>query len=367
LNVVASFGKAAVDVLSIAAPFIGPIGPPIAAIANAGFALAGSIANAHMGSEAYDPSQDYKKFKARGIIGEASLQTILGLSTQSYINLGIDAKLRDAYQKIGPNLYGLGPRLLPLVIQPAASVGYDVYQSLANPTTESATTKDLQAPAGAESSSDSNTEDFMSKLWGDTTELAGESWFFDHLSEVIVDSLVNPPSCTQNAAGGICYASSLAAGQGIDLSLSDTDTDLQNLTVRAVFGEAAIEALVKCNHDDLQTEGCFDTIKNNAQKIGRQALKTADWLLPRLEPIIKQLLEGQKASSATTTSATSATANIAQKSAVKGSTRTQMLQRAASYAQGSPVSSGGKETVQEWRIRKLEQQVNLDGLAFTKF
>jgi hypothetical protein len=381
-SVVASFGiPVASAALNTAAPFLGPIAGPVAALASAVLGFAGTLAETNMGAEvsATDVT-DYTGFVQRGIIAEASIQTILDLPVRKYNSLGIDTHLRDAYELLGPNIYSLGPRLLPVVMQPAASIGYDAFKLMQDKydklkageeSADDTTPKPLDHPDVTEGSTDDNTEDFLDYMWADTVEVASEDWFFDQLGQVIYDAIINGRTPTKVAPAGICFLSSLADAKGIiEASPEHSNEGLQNLCFRAVFGEAAIQALIQCDHDKLNQEGCFDTIKMYAQDIGRQAIQTANWLMPRLAPILIQLLknaeldpDSQGGGSSAATNASMAKSGI-KKAKHAALTMNRMTMRAARSIQGYPAESVAENTMRAKLLQDLEQMVNLDGLAF---
>lgn len=371
LGIVSAFGGISSTALSTASPFLGPIAGPIAAVAGAALGFAGNLAKNNMTSEAsISGVTDYTGFVQRGIIGEAALQTILDMKIGTYQKLKLNDKLTDAFNVLGPNLYGLGPRILPLVLRPAASIGYDAYekveaayQNLKNGGTETSqdtTPKSLTHPAVAEGATDTTTSDFLYKMWADTVEVSGEDWFFQQLGDVIYNAIINSRTPTKTAPDGMCFLSSLSSAKGNNFELNDVDTDFQSLSLRAVFGEAAIQALIKCDHVALQSEKCFDTIKKNAQGIGRQTLKTADWLLPLLQPIIAQLLKGDK-----NPPTNKKEVNIKTPKS-NDSNKASMLQKAALLTAGMHNKSTRNGTVQQMLADKLQNSVNLDGLAFTR-
>ena len=326
---------------------------------------------------------DYAGLVERGIIGESAIHMIWGLDVKQYNKLKLDDKLKDAFKVLGPSLDGLGPRILPIVMRPAASIGHDAFQkadaayrNLKDGGTEASpdtTAKELYHPAISEGATDAKREAFLAKMWADTVEVSGEDWFFEKLGTVIYSAIINPRTPTKTAPDGLCFLSSLSSAKGSHFVLDDAETDFQALGLRAIFGEAAILALIQCDNDKLESYGCFDAIKRNAQGIGRQALKTAKWMLPLLEPVLVQLLKGQTngqqnvASPATDLLIGNTNDSKSMSHSDPGSNIAKALKRATLSTRGLPVGSAGKSTVQQMLADRLQKTVNLDGAGFHYF
>ncbi|GAB1319970.1 hypothetical protein MFIFM68171_10180 [Madurella fahalii] len=302
--VASTIGGADSSVLNVAAPFLSPVGGPAVAFAGAALSFAGSIGDANLGGaeSAIPVNNDYKGFIQRGILAESALSTILDLPMGKYMQLGLNEKLKEAYNNAGPFVHGLGPRILPVVMQPVATVGLDAhrkehvkYERLKKnePESSASAPQKLQYPALPEAT-EVSVADFLTRMWADTVETADEvldkDWFFKQLGNVIYDGVLNGRTCTNYAPSGLNLLSSIAAAKGTGFPQSDTDSQLHVLSLRAMLGEAALQRLISSDHDKLQEEGYFDTIKY-AQDIGRQAM--ADWVMPRVTPIVLQLLRGQ--------------------------------------------------------------------------
>jgi hypothetical protein len=405
LKVVSAFGGDASTALSTAAPFLGPVAGPAAAIAGAALSCASHIGESSLGPESNIASvTDFTGFVQRGILAESALSTILDLPVKTYLDLNLAAKLKEAYNAVGPYSYGLGSHVLPIVMQPTIAVGVDAYRKetvrydrLKRGEAESSNTSPqaLDHPPLPESM-DSTLASFLTNLWDETVKEADEGWFFQNLGQVIYDAVMNERSCTNSAPRGLSLLSSLVAGKGNDLPQDDTGTQLRALELRAIMGEAALQALIASNHNALKQEACFDTIKQYAQDIGRQAMQAAEWMLPRVAPIVVQLLNGQAAvpgptttggSGTTTGGGSNTSGSAAGARELKKESRdfrqgvgfnlnaktfnspgldpaAQLVRMAALTAHESKSSSSyGEKTVREMMLERL-RSVNLDGLQY---
>ena len=66
------------------------------------------------------------------------------------------------------------------------------------------------------------------------------------------------------------------------------------ISKRAVMGEAALQAVMKMEPEELNAEGFFDTMKTAMQKIGSTVMNNAPKIIKAVPPIFQGLMQGQQ-------------------------------------------------------------------------
>ena len=66
------------------------------------------------------------------------------------------------------------------------------------------------------------------------------------------------------------------------------------ISKRAIVGQAALQAVMKMEPEELNAEGFFDTMKTAMQKIGSTVMTHAPKVIKAVPPIVQGLMQGQQ-------------------------------------------------------------------------
>jgi len=350
-------------ILTTGSPFMGPVGGPIAALAGTILGYAGSLCESNMGAESTFSQPNVEGFQERAVIAEAVLQTVLDMPMGKYQALNIDTLMKTAYESIAPGVYKLGPRVLPILMEPAIRIALNG----APVGTESALRQDIPYTATEDSLSDENATDLRTRLLQPAFPVTSEEDFFEnYLGNVIIKGIGLQKAVNSTAPTGLCFLSSILSAADLSDTKSDTNNELSVLCRRALMGEAALQAFLQADHGKLQTEGFLDSVVTAAQTIGRQVISSVPWVISQATPILAELLKGQKVNTAPTPTSIQAEANVRKTS--RAATHGAKIQLDAQFSKQVGLKNKGERgagSAENMTVREaLSKDENLDGLVF---
>lgn len=315
LDVLKDIGKIALPIVStglqVASPFLGPLGPPAAAIGGVALGALGQACESafNPSTESFTtpspPNADALAGSAqRAIMAESALQATLKLDSSTPQGQQILSDMANTYSSLKP-MEKLHTKLFPAIAGPAIRIA--LHDTLPAPATESSISvrKPLPGAAAVESSFGTAINPaFANALLQPTVLVAGQESFFDDLGSVI--------------STGLKYAAPIiGAVAGVESALkaspsSDTESALESTTPdsvisaplfqRALVAECALQAVQKVDtptltslplYDEagnLETEGFFDFMKTTMQSIGTQVLAVAPDVIKNVGPIALNLV-----------------------------------------------------------------------------
>ena len=297
---------------------LGPLGGPIGALA--GFALnaAGKLAES-TDAESFDAFDAQEGTMERAILAEAAFTAVQTMDLHPDDQESIFSDMKDYVMKAAPTIKKVAPHVMGAMVEPALRVALN---SLHN--------NNQKGISGAEAFEDQDGEPFRLNVTysdkidqiGDRTQEAfvrglqnamqlgqesfdeeSEEGFFDVIKAgvrfagkgVIAGARAGLPILAQLVGGG---AESIESGNSAPTALSSTD-----LAMRALVGEAALQAIMKLPPQRLEEEGFFDSMVKAVKEIAPVVVKVAPTIISNLAPVMGGLIRaatGQEATFADT-------------------------------------------------------------------
>lgn len=267
-DVLSGLGRAASTIgpiIQAGSTFLGPIGGPIAALAGTALSAAGQLATESDIGEL----QGGDNLTQRGILAEAALQTVLKMSEskpEAVEKSGICDKMLGNYEKMIPDAKAVAPKVLMSVVGPALSLTLNKnaaesdIQATSDPTLAQLVNFDANKPEG---------EAFLETLTSVTSTAFRVTKKYG-LS--ILKDILNGP-----------------AESAFDQQGTLINDHFENLSKRAVMGEAALQALADGNSLSGE-EGFLDMFRSVVATIGTQVIPIASTVIKDVAPIVGSLL-----------------------------------------------------------------------------
>ena len=291
-------GPIAGEMLTVGTPFLGPAGLPVAALASVALAAAGKLCHAESSAESsIPPNLERHGFSERAILAQAALETVLHMDGEVAERNQIQEKMEETYKALAPNATRVAPKILTPLIDQALRITLDSMQKSPRGVlaTISSGRKDVR---GAESSDgtlgEPGVETFKKGLLVPTCVVGGEEGFFDNIGDTIQKGLRIGRSALKTAHQGLGVLIDVLPESAMDED--STAHALDTAAKRAVMGEAALQAVMTVDRTELEAEGFFDKMKETMQRIGTQVLKSAPQVIKAVTPIVRGLLQENKAS-----------------------------------------------------------------------
>ncbi|KAK5662714.1 hypothetical protein OQA88_8630 [Cercophora sp. LCS_1] len=285
------------------APFLGPVGGPLAAVAGTAMsALAGRAESAFD-----DPQGDGQAAADRAVLAEAALQTVLKMEDGPALSKVV-AHMEECYRTNAPNTKAIAPKIAPVLLDTASRINTDNGYNKVNSHPRVTLAPHRLRTDGSESAF--GTTDFVAGLLQHNARpLVGEEGFFDGLGSFINSGFkVARPLLREGSKVSLGLLSNTLAAEsawesaGVD---SETIKAAELVTQRALLGEAALQAFDKLNNRDLSAvrvsqdplapveEGFFGSFLSAAQKIGGVVKEATPGVIKTVLPIAVNRLEGE--------------------------------------------------------------------------
>ena len=282
--------------VSVAASFLGPAGLVIAPLANTAFGIAGKLCESGMeGAEsARGVPLRIRGFTERALLGEAALQCLITMMEEKSGKLdgSVLDTLSSVYKSLAPSVRKVGPKLLAPMIEKgkvleSASKALIFPQKIVTdpPRSLSAPESDIKVNI------DPATENFIQGLLTPTLFPSGEEGFFDSLGDIISTGLRVGKPFLKKAIKGLAALENLPPSQESGIDNDDTVRVLDTISKRAIMGEAALQAAMTMDREDLESEGFFDMMKESLQNIGSQVMKYGPSVIEAVTPIVTSFLQ----------------------------------------------------------------------------
>jgi hypothetical protein len=289
--------KIASTALTIGAPFLGPVGAPVAAIAGTALRFAGRVAETattEAGIEGGEESlltADYswKPHACRAILNEAALQTVQQMNVSTAQKYRIFQKMQSEWEKKRPYIRGLARDLGPSFMEPALRIA--LRSSV--PTGESEMDNFPEMSLGMPN--EESTLEGESSMEGESSPEAD----MQRLSEGIA-SIAKAEGETEgwwSSVGKVFKLAVKAAPAAINLykALTESEFDgaesslqphLEDVCHRAVMGEAAFNALMSIPPAEWAAEGFYKVFYNTIKTIGPSVIKLSPGMIRNINPIV---------------------------------------------------------------------------------
>jgi hypothetical protein len=279
------------DALTIASPFFGPIGGPLAALAGTALGAAGkklATKGTKTGAESeFSDLKDQPSVVHQAIMNEACLHALFHSAVKnSEFRAELNTKLVAEYRKQATAAERVSPKVLPAVMASVLPLSQDILRQVLTTKTEtgfggSEFAKPIQKPASYERMKDS-------------------------LAKRIIDAPSKQP--VEESFWGVFGAVLSAANKGVSIvqkgldvanqllppktessfdESTPLDADLTVLGKRAVLGAAAAAVLQDASLDQLEEEGLFTAIKDAAAKYGPTVIKYGPVVIDALRPVVQ--------------------------------------------------------------------------------
>ena len=287
-------GPIAKGVISAGLPFLGAAGLPVAALANVALGVAGKLCESSMEEqESSLPTRLSKQgFADRALLGEAALTTVLNMKDDARPE-GLFDMMEKAYSSLAPVIKKVAPKVLSPLMESALRITLEnVAKGHQDPSVSTTRQELKQAEGGDDDVEDPATHNFMQALLAPTLVVEGEEGFFDDLGDHIRRGLKAGRPFFRTAVKGLALLDSVLPESTME---GDSTTDAFDIiSKRAVMGEAALQAVMSLEADELKAEGFFDSMKTVMQKIGSTVIKTAPSVIKAVAPIVQGLMQGQE-------------------------------------------------------------------------
>jgi hypothetical protein len=292
--------KIGAPMIGIAAPFCGPLGAPIGALASVALGALGKFcAESAMGAEStIDPSAPVRGLAQRAVLGEAALQAIMAMDKQMLHEEGIFDVMSAVVQKMAPVIKKAAPCIMNIIMPAALNLATTALnQAKQNPGAESVFSWPVDesilynpsnVPVNYENS---GVEAFATQLIGPMHygEDGTEGWFGDFISSALSKTsnvlvtaaktglpiLLDQLSKTESAMPG---------SPGAELP------QLEGLAERAVLQEAALQAVLTLPPQKLEEEGFFSIMRSVIGKVAPVVMKAAPSIIKAVGPIISSAM-----------------------------------------------------------------------------
>ena len=294
--------------LSVATPFLGPIGP-VAAIGSVALGALGNMCESSFDHNTESivpsgtPSRALDGCAQRAVLCEAALQTVQKLDPASAEASKILCHMEATYHALEPTLK-VAPKLHDALMGPALKMAIDDLTRPRAPESGIRLRKQLIDDHNTESFTDIDTKNFADALISSPSLVVhGEEAFFDFLGGFIGKGLgFVTPLLKEGAKFGL--GKLVEAVSGSAESAFDSDPVTETLFKRAIMGEAALQAITKFGpnklealplydeNDHISRESFFDSFKTIVQDIGRKVVATAPAVIKAVAPIAFNLLSG---------------------------------------------------------------------------
>jgi hypothetical protein len=299
LNVIKEVGAPiAKGVLNVGLPFLGPAGFSIAALANVALGVAGKICESSMeGEESSLPSHhlSQQKFIDRALLGEAALTAVLKMKENDRVPEGLFEMMEKTYTSLAPVIKRAASTVLNPLMESALRITLEnVAKGNRVPNMSTARQEIKQAEGDDDVLEDPATHNFMQALLSPTLVVEGEEGFFDDLGDHIRRGLKAGRPFFRIAVKGLALLDNVLPESSME---DDTTTEAFDIiSKRALMGEAALQAVMNIEHDELNAEGFFDSMKTALQTIGPAVIKYAPKVIGAVSPIVQRLMQGQESS-----------------------------------------------------------------------
>lgn len=289
---VASIGsKIDSTVLQVGTPFLGPIGAPVAAVAGTALSVIGKLTSGNP-EDAFNnklgppepTTADYKCHASRAILGEAALQVFFKMSPELAHKYDI-SKMQARYSETRRLVPRVAKLITPAITEPALRIAVDS-QAGDN------ASKTYPAMPSTEDALDSSVQPFVNGLLKSVQKPGEQEDFFGFLSSV-ANTAVNAVSTATPIIGAVSSIVG-AIGGGTEDSFQpnpdDLSTHVEVLCYRALFGDAALHALMTVPVSDIEEEGFFGDLVGTVKSIGSTVINVAPTVIRTVTSIAQSLV-----------------------------------------------------------------------------
>lgn len=298
LNVIKEVGAPiAKGALSVGLPFLGPAGLPIAALANIALGVAGKICESSMEGEesSLPPHLSQQDFTDRALLGEAALTAVLKMKENDRVPEGLFEMMEKTYTSLAPVIKRAASTVLNPLMETALRITLENVAKGNHVPNISTTRQEIkQAEGDDEVFEDPATHSFMRALLSPTLVVEGEEGFFDDLGDHIRRGLKAGRPFFRIAVKGLALLDTVLPESSMEEGATAEAFDI--ISKRAIMGEAALQAVMNIEHDELNAEGFFDGLKTALQTIGSTVITYAPKVIGAVAPIVQSLMQGQESS-----------------------------------------------------------------------
>ena len=289
------------NILKTGLPIVlGPVvGGPVGALAGVALSAAGRLAESAEESLDAEPNND--GVVERAILGEAALAAVMSKKRAKLESLGVFKEMGTVVNQLNPAIKQASPHIMGAVMEPALRVTLDALNQSSNPNAESITldiptssrSKSLKisSPRKVTQSNRPGSDQLVAGLEAKFRESEGEEGFFDTFASIASTAFNIGKTVVQTGLPILVNAISGGAESVGDDQAAPVTSPLDDLSKRAMLGEAALQALTKLPPDTLEEEGFFDDMVSTIKRIAPVVINAAPGVIKAVTPIVSGFMK----------------------------------------------------------------------------
>ncbi|KAJ4016254.1 hypothetical protein NW752_003376 [Fusarium irregulare] len=280
-NVVNIGSKIGSTVLQVGTPFLGPIGAPLAAVAGTALSVIGKLTS----DNTEDAFNNELYHASRAILGEAALQAFLKMGPELTHKYDMTSKMQARYNETRHLVPKVAKLIAPAITEPALRIAVDS-QAGDN------ASKTYPTMPSTEDALDSSVQPFVNGLLKSVQKPEEQEDFFGFLSSVANTAFNAVSTATPiiGAVSSIVGAIGGGAEDNFQPNPDDLSTHVEVLCYRALFGDAALHALMTVPVSDIEEEGFFGDLVGTVKSIGSTVINVAPTVIRTVTSIAQSLV-----------------------------------------------------------------------------